>query len=126
MRRNLWITGLMVAALYWPRVVLADGSAADTLKVPTASPAADPLGHPTHSRDGRRIGAIVGAAAGAPFFVLAGYVGESICEYDCPHITALGYVGLGALGAALGAVTGGLVGTLVGGMIPAGAPPARG
>ncbi len=73
----------------------------------------------TKRKSGARAGLIVGGIAGAGLFVLGAAAGEDLCESSsCTDIHPLGYVAIGALGAAIGAATGFLVGSLFGSMVP--------
>jgi len=72
----------------------------------------------TKRKSGARAGLIVGGIAGAGLFVLGAAASESFCDYECTDIHPLGYVAIGALGAAVGAATGFLVGGLFGSMVP--------
>ena len=72
----------------------------------------------TKRKGGMRVGLIAGAVAGTGLFLLGALAAESLCEYECSDIHPVGYVAIGALGAAVGAATGAVVGGLFGSMIP--------
>ena len=72
----------------------------------------------TKRKAGMHVGMVAGGIAGAGLFLLGAAASEAFCEYDCPDIKPLGYVGIGAIGLATGALVGTLVGGLFGSMIP--------
>jgi len=99
------ITTLCVSSAAW-------GNADSTL---TAAPL--DTERDTKGKAGMRVGLIAGGIVGTAFFLLVGAAANSLCEGDCPDVTAAGFIGLGVLGATTGALSGALIGGLFGSMI---------